>query len=224
MAVAPGARWAFAECFIVDTPCRDYAHYPVIFQGCVERIAPFDDGHLRSPDPSQPVHVIRMRVERAWKGLASVRSVDLFEGSSFDTDYHQFRVGERYLVYAGREAKTGRLWPYACERTKPLLDAADDLEFLESLSRAAPGGWIYGWVHRNEYESGRGTSVPIPNARLLLIAPGVRLEARTDAAGRFDFRGLKPGEYHLSMPDAAVVDSWVPGTWGAHPIRRAVLR
>lgn len=79
-------------------------------------------------DPETSSVVVRLKVERVWKGSppAEVRVVTGRGGG--DCGY-RFEVGESYLVYA-HSAGAGGLGTNICQRTARLSEAAKDLQVL----------------------------------------------------------------------------------------------
>lgn len=238
LALLPVVLWiaspdppAFAECVVPDTPCRDYAHHAVVFQGLVERIIPIEPpaahaADLRLPVQIVPIRRIHFRVERAWKGLQDA-SADILESGITDVGYNGFAVGERYLVYADRDPGTAQLSAFGCGRTKRLADAKRDLEFLQSLSGPATGGRIFGFV---ALKPERGATEPagLPDVLLVLDGAGGRRQARSDPNGRFEFIGLEPGPYAVSvtLPPGYSPEFAQPSIFGAdgRPVSATVVR
>lgn len=67
----------------------------------------------------------RFRMDRSWKGVAS-QEVSVSTDASVESPH--YRVGEKYLVFAGRQQ--GRLFTGNCSRTKKLEYAQSDLDQL----------------------------------------------------------------------------------------------
>src|SRR4030095_8655022 len=67
----------------------------------------------------------RFRVERSWKGVEAEEVLVSTDGSAESPHY---RVGEEYLVFAGRS--NGGLFTGSCSRTKKLGHADADLQQL----------------------------------------------------------------------------------------------
>lgn len=72
---------------------------------------------------------IKFDVERVWKGTFDDIAV-IFTPSSGDLCGYEFEEGEKYLVYAYKS--DGPLHTSICNRTTPLADAQEDLEFLDT--------------------------------------------------------------------------------------------
>jgi uncharacterized protein (DUF2141 family) len=193
---------AAALCVTSGTPCREYAAVPVIFQGVVERITPIDE----YPDRyfgSMPAQLVHVRVERVWKGLKDVTAVDLVTlggRGRWVEDEFTFEINQRYVIWA-RPSETGTtLRTNACSRTRPLKDAAEDIEFLESLSQPASGGFVYGKVWLSERTlSPAFKPEALKDATVVVEGMGTRRETRTDASGHYRFSGLPPGSYDVSV-------------------------
>jgi hypothetical protein len=67
----------------------------------------------------------RFRVERSWKGVESDEVFVFTDGSAESPHY---RVGEKYLVFAG--IRNDKLFTGICSRTKRLEYAEEDLKQL----------------------------------------------------------------------------------------------
>jgi hypothetical protein len=209
---------ASAECASVGSPCYEYKLHPVVFQGLVVRMSPVDS---RQPEGAWTPQIVTLKVERAWKGLGTVASVDLYQGTTLDLDY-AFTVGERYLIHAWPSGPGGQLRAEGCGRTRPLSHATAALEFLETLSRPGTGGWIHGSVELVDRDGPEMAVKPFGQITIVLTGRGVRRETRTDERGRWSFDGLGPGSYKVTalMPEGFRVD------WGGFfylpPDRRSV--
>jgi hypothetical protein len=69
--------------------------------------------------------VVRFRVERFWKGVTS-EEVSVSSDSTVESPH--YRVGEKYLVFAGLHE--GKLFTGSCSRTRKLEYAQRDLDQL----------------------------------------------------------------------------------------------
>ena len=72
--------------------------------------------------------VVRFRVEESWKDSGEPEAVVLTGASGADCGL-DFRVGEKYLVYASSSDGTS-LWAQSCTRTRTLAGAGKDLKLL----------------------------------------------------------------------------------------------
>ena len=79
-------------------------------------------------DPQALSVVVRLRVERVWKGSPG-REVRLVTGRGGGDCGYSFEVGGSYLVYA-YESGAGGLGTNICQRTARLSEAAKDLQVL----------------------------------------------------------------------------------------------
>lgn len=90
-----------------------------------------------------------------------------------------------------------------CSLTRLLKDAQNEVEFLDSLSRPAEGGYVYGQVWRSDAPAIADTIPGATGLTVVLEGSGVRRETRTDDEGRYRFTGLREGHYevYLVLPD-----------------------
>jgi hypothetical protein len=114
---------------------------------------------------------------------------------------YKFKQGERYLVYAQlRKTNDGTLM-VGFNRTRPLAQAEDDLAFIRALDHAEPGGLIYGQAKqtkRDLADGGNTKSVgPVALVKVVAEAEGRHYETYTDSEGRYQLKGVEPGEYSV---------------------------
>jgi len=194
---------ADALCVGPTTPCREFDRTPVIFQGVVERITPIDEYSepLLGPIPSR---LARVRVERVWKGLDKATTVDLVTlgqpGKNWVEDEIDLKVGEHYIIWAYPSSMPDVLHASGCSLTQPLKDAADQVEYLDSRSQAAVGGYVYGTVGFHERSVAMSITPEGPTGAIVVLdGQGVHREARVDASGRFRFAGLPVGTFDVRL-------------------------
>jgi hypothetical protein len=120
--------------------------------------------------------------------------------SDFDCDY-KFKQGARYLVYAQVSQTNDGSLRVGFNRTRPLAQAADDLEFIRGLDGSEPGGRIYGQAKQiGPDPPNRGTIKtvgPVAMVKVVVEGLGRHYETSTDSEGRYQIKGLKPGEYSV---------------------------
>lgn len=124
--------------------------------------------------------------------------IEILTGSGGGDCGYEFKIGQRYLVYANR-SKT-HLTTSICSRTKPVDQADEDLAFLGTLSSAAPGATIYGRVTRYELKKEVGVSDPDV---FITIDGEEKKEVRPDSEGNYRVKGLPAGKYKVKvhLPD-----------------------
>lgn len=160
----------------------------------------------------------RFKIENGFRG-AEGETIDTFEHGT-SCDYH-FKPGERYFVYAGRNAKDGRLYVSSCSATRTIDQASNDVAYAEGVKRNEPTPSIIGSVTRetrrkaNEYRQ----FVAVEGVRVLADGPNKRTEAYTDSKGVFRFFGLEPGEYNIR----ALTSSDLRVTYGSNTFTVRVL-
>jgi hypothetical protein len=135
---------------------------------------------------------------RAWV-RASTRPVATLT-MDFSSCTFSFKVGQQYLVYAYN--RSGKLTTTSCSRTRPLVDAADDLRHLSTMGDPANLGRIYGHITESrrhpaedrflDYGPVEGILVSVRGAAF--VRNGV-----TSADGRYEIAGLPAGETTLSI-------------------------
>ena len=177
-------------CFpAADSPLGDGAD--VVFVGQV----------IESVDP-----VTRFHVEQLIAGEATTEVRLSRSGSNCDIG---FSIGERYLVYAYRDVKSGVLRTSMCSRTKPMSDprASADVAYFDALRAGRrTEGWLSGVVEERHSDNSRGPdgrvrgwiARPLARIRVTVSSPvGESHSAVTDANGRYVFTGLAPMNWRL---------------------------
>jgi hypothetical protein len=118
---------------------------------------------------------------------------------------YTFRLGERYVVYAG-VSPTGQLTTSMCSRTKLVADAAEDLTFLDEVTEQSRGVRIFGHVRRVEEDLvsfRRRDYGGVAGARVQIVGDGASREGTTGADGNYDFQDLPAGSYRVTVTPPA---------------------
>ena len=155
-------------------------------------------------DVRTAVRRVRFAVTESFFG-AMEKEVEVSTNASSASCGYGFLPGQSYLVYASRWE--GRLTVSLCSRTRPLADAADDVDLLRRWALGSTETRIFGWVTL-------GTSAGKSLGRqpgLVVVAEtdGHVQETVTDARGQFRFRDLPLGKYSLRarLNDKTTADS-----------------
>ena len=178
-------------------PCESYGTATAVFAGTV--ISFREPERTKPVDPSEGDWAPRgykFSVQQSYSGVAGAE-IEVFTGRGGGDCGYQFKIGERYLVYAFRDQE--KLTTSICSSTKLFSKATEDLAFLGTLSSARPGVTIHGAVTR-----GDNTDEPLSQDILITVeGESQRKEIRPDAEGRFSITGLPAGKYKatLHLPD-----------------------
>lgn len=180
-----------------SAPCQDYWKTDAVFVGRVVGSSKItlDEGAYKSHR-----RVVRMTIEQPLKGVEGAQA-EVFTGRGGGDCGYEFKMGESYIVYAGRGEKDERLYTGICTRTRPLAEAGEDLAFIRGLASAAPTGSFFGRVVRRNYDWKEGELVfkPVADAGLSMEDGGASREVKTDAQGRFRFEGLAAGKHKVTL-------------------------
>ncbi len=167
---------------------------------------------------SHKYRVAQFSIEESLNGIDQ-KSVEVVTGMGGGDCGYDFKTGERYLVYgnpnkvqttAGERpitvlsngpAVTALLTTTICSRTRPLAEATDDIELIRAANAGKPETRIFGRV----LEYARDAGSPSGYARGMA---GVTVKAdnenhhyvvTTDSDGRYQFRGIEPGIYTVTL-------------------------
>jgi hypothetical protein len=133
---------------------------------------------------------------------------------------YDFEVGKQYVIYARRTAD-GRWTTSKCAGTKPLEDAASDLDYIATIPLLQPTGRVYGSIERAvlDPENPDATmAVPAAGVRVVLRSDRGRLVVATDADGRIDVQ-VPPGDYTMAPDVPGSVRVFVTSTRISVPAR-----
>ena len=175
------------------SPCESYGKAAAVFVGtavAVQRNEPPKQKDRREVDWSPMVY--KFSIEQSYLGVSGTE-VEVRTGSGGGDCGYEFKIGQRYLVYAYRYKDN--LSTSICTRTRSFSNANEDLAFLGTLSSATPGVTIYGGIRDREGKSG-----PVNSEVLITIeSESERKEIRPDGEGRFRVSGLPPGKYKVNL-------------------------
>lgn len=195
-----GARAAACSCEKPGPPCVEFGRASAVFVGTVASVREGERKQKPGGEVEFTPRAVKFSVERTFLGVEGAE-VEVLTGLGPEDCGYPFTKGVSYLVYAYRGEKGERLYTSACTRTRRAAAAAEDLQFLRGLA-AAPGVNVSGRVERRLSYPGDDitrSNVPFEGVLLSVEGAGQTKEARTDAEGRFELAGLRPGELRLKL-------------------------
>lgn len=202
--VAIGDRSAYArQCGRIVPPCQEYWESQTIFVGTVREVAKAEEGRRVTFDVEQ--------VQRGESAPTMTVRVPTLEVSR-----SLFKVGDRYVVYAygaGDERFIG-----ACGRTRLANEAQEDLAYFREMKAPGSGGRIFGSMRHEEPDfvaHGTRDRGPIAGLTIRLQGRGLNREVSTTNDGAFNFDGLLPGQYTLSLaaPERMLLEPHMSGVY-----------
>jgi hypothetical protein len=179
------------------------------------------DGTVVSIEPARPddftgertiritENVVRLAVRQSWKGI-DTPAVDVVTNGGGGSCGFDFKLGGRYLVFADRGTLDGRLRVSICNLTREFDGTGDAAAFLASLTFPSGGGRAFGKVDLSvrSFKADDGAfkrmSFEIP---VRLVGNGQDRRATT-TAGRYEFSGLPPGTYAVTITVPAGYSTW----------------
>jgi hypothetical protein len=140
--------------------------------------------------------LVFFEVERSYRGWEA-RAAEVVTGWGGDDCGYDFREGMRYLVHAYPHQETGKLYTGICQRTRPLSEAAEDMEYLNTKDEPSHGAGIEGRIE--ELDSKKRIEVVgfLEGMPVLISGPSGRQTIVSQKDGRFQLWGLSPGSYRV---------------------------
>ena len=178
-------------------PCEAYGDASAIFVGTVTLSTNIT---VKEAGYETTKRKVLFHVDRALKNVES-SDVEVVTNWGEAACGYGFRLGGQYLVYAYAD-NNKTLATSICMRTRPLSEAAEDLDYISGRAKAAPGGTISGEVRFRRRED-EYPWPPVKDARILVKGPDKQWEGKTDSEGKYGFTGLRPGKYkvRLELPE-----------------------
>ncbi len=203
------------QCNPRQPPCEAFPQASVVFIGrVIDSAEQKTDTDFNGVKRTYDVGIIRFEVEEVFKGTES-RIIEIHSGTSGADCGYWFTRGDRYLVYA-YGAPPENLETNYCARTQPIKSATEDLQYLRNLPKKGTGGRIYGTVGSPAEERDENFEQKlsgISGVKITLHSPDEsETVTKTDQAGRFEFKSLKPGLYvvEVAAPEGYVTDyPWI---------------
>src|SRR5262249_35717662 len=188
-------------CISDGPPCQAYWKTAAVFLGTPVEVKPAEN----SPERAQYGNrIFTFNVEMAFRGVNAAQ-VQVITGNGGGDCGYRFELGERYLVYAGFDSKTGTYGTSICTRTQPVAKADEDLDYIRGLSTMEPGATLSGEIQRlrRNLETERSERLgPVSNIEISVTGEDKSFTVRTDERGRYQLTKMPPGTYiiKLSLP------------------------
>lgn len=217
--VAPRDATA-CECVESGPPCQAVWRADAVFAGTVRAIEPTTEGY--DPVTQETFSTVRFDVHEAFVN-SRPGSIELLS-SPLSTCSFDFRVGEKYVVYA-RKLKSGRLTASICSRTRLLAGAREDLEYLRNLPGPSLGARVYGRVNEWGREPADEEGVdygPVPDVVVHIRGAGFLQDVVTDRHGTYELTGVPIGKVTVSIATPTGFCGYSGGTYEITDLRACV--
>jgi hypothetical protein len=187
------------DCADPGPPCKAFANTPAVFAGRVIKIATIS---VKAPSGDlYEDRLIVLEVERSYRGSVS-KNVEVVTGSGGADCGYDFRMGEHYLVYAYPHPQSGKLYTGICQRTRPISDAGDDLDYLSKKDDPSHGAGIEGTIEELKRDSRYETRVVGFMAGISVLVQG--------KSGHWTTLSQNDGRFRLWGFSQAVIGSLLP--------------
>ena len=185
------------SCMPSGPPCEAAWNVGAIFGGIVRSIEVSKEESFGSTRILETV--VHFEVDRPLLNAAAGKIEIVTTGLS--TCAYRFTEGEKYLVYAWKR-EDGRWTTGICSRTRPIAEAAEDLEFLTTIPEAGTGARVYGgvneWIHHPADEHGVDYG-PLENVTVNVRGASFSRDLLTDGNGHYELDGIPLGMVSISV-------------------------
>jgi Carboxypeptidase regulatory-like domain len=190
---------AFAcDCMGTRPTCEAYWQAEAVFIGTAKEISWIElEDKIENSTFKYRKPVFHFSVDQAFRGVNGSQ-VGVMTGQGGGDCGYGFKIGEQYLIYAYRDnQKKEMLSTSICTRTRPIRNADEDLEYIQGLSKASPGGWVFGEV----FKSNRGPEglLPLEGVKITVEGQGKSVTVTTDSDGKFRASSLPEGNYKIRV-------------------------
>jgi Carboxypeptidase regulatory-like domain len=184
---------ATGVCWNTAVPCARYWEADAVFTGLA-----LDDGldHQGATWGNRPARLV---VEQIFFGLQEEKEVEVDPGITTEC-YFRFRKGQRYFIYAKRDA-SGGLRTSGCLGSFRLDMAEEDLQFARRVARDGAASLLFGSANANNL----GSLGPLAGVEILASGQGKQYRVVTDAEGHFTISPVAAGKYEVRAARAGYV-------------------
>lgn len=186
--------------------CKLYRDADAVFVGTVERVASVADDNASVAIPGvgsissfgSNLNWIHFRVEQGYKGVAGNRVKALtYHGTSCDLDP---REGQRWVIFAHKDPKTGNLSFGACGGNDMVEKNAPILKELKTLNERKSPLVVSGRVGIDAFSEIKGAVVTVSRG-------GFQRTITTDESGSYKFEAPAEGAYtvRVAVPFSALL-------------------
>jgi hypothetical protein len=183
------------DCPHYGAPCKAFANTPTVFAGHVVKISTIDRKTASGDEYKD--RLVFFDVERSYRGWTA-KTAEVVTGSDGTDCGYKFQEGVGYLVYAYPDPETGKLYTGICQRTRPLSEAAEDLEYLSKKNDPSHGAGIEGTIEELDSKDRIQVVGFLGGIQVLVEGPSGRQTIMSQKDGRFQLWGLSPGSYRVT--------------------------
>jgi hypothetical protein len=183
------------DCPYAGAPCKAFANTPTVFAGRVVKISTIN---RKTPSGDHfKDRLVFFEVERSYRGWEA-KVAEVVTGWGGGDCGYDFRENDRYLVYAYPHTETGKLYTGICQRTRPLTEASEDLEYLNNKDDPSHGAGIEGMIEELDSKNRIEVVGFLDGIPVSISGPSGRQTIVSQKDGRFRLWGLSPASCRVS--------------------------
>jgi len=190
------------SCIQAGPACQAFWKTDAVFDATVESIdrAVGPELSLGQERVSFPEKLVRMTVRQGLKGVTAAGPVDVYTASDAAACGYDFKVGQRYLVFAWKRPADGRWVASLCSATQQYDGTGPAADFVASLNGPATGARVFGSVktYERHFDREHTSKERKVVATVRLVGAG-REQKTTSRDGSFEFSALEAGRYELAL-------------------------
>lgn len=184
----------------LDSAIEDSANIVILKLQAVEKYQEGEKGY-----GVDGIKQSKLTVEKVFKGNLKIGQELLFsQGGGADCvwTFHQERIGTDYLFFLGKKPDKNGLWEaFICSRSNSVKGAAEDLLYLEKLSKVKGKTRLSGTIAQEDepaLEGETGSYKRLAGMTVIIVGNGKKIELKTDENGVYEIYDLPVGKYKVT--------------------------
>ena len=188
------------SCADSGPPCQAFWKTDAVFSATVisKSVVTVETGNESFPREQQIA--VKLLVEDTFRGSLGGNDVEIVTGMGGGDCGYNFEKGRKYLIYASEYR--GRLYAGICSRTRPLIEAAEDLAYFRNLPAENSGSNIRVKVLKHTPKMNETDQTydvkPMEGVKIVAESGEQKYEGNTNAAGQLEFKNVLPGKYKIT--------------------------
>lgn len=172
----------------------------------------YENGNGETEEYEVTERVFQFEVSEVFKGVKG-KSIEINVGRIDTSCSFNYKKGESYLIYAGKDEDTNILHTGFCSKGTNLESAQSEILFIREKLKGKPQSQIYGTVQRRDNfpNSLKDRTTLMEGIKVILEGKEKNFEAITNKNGVFRFDKIPEGDYKIKPSTNSIYKLlWMP--------------